>query len=310
MPALRDLALLGMALSLCACAPSLAAQDAGRSGGAPGEARSKPATPAQDAPAFETITRKLKDGVTLTADLWRASGAEPAGAPHPVLVAFHATRSSRGEYRTIAPEFVRRGFHVLAVDLRYGGPGELGNRKTKERTGTMNETWKSATALLGREPTAIEAYEDFPAILAWTRELFPNSKLGLVGSSYSASLVLVWAAEHPKTVDAVYAFSPGEWIDGWNVALRAKKLATPCFFTCGSGGPDTEQAKKLLAQLDTRPTVYLPADEGQNGLHGVGTLHMKFDADRTELWKRLDAALTWLRPLPSSTPSAPTPSPK
>lgn len=278
-----------------------AAADADRSAGerTPPAARPEP---------FETLHRKIDGGMTLTADLWRVPGDELKDAPRPLLVCFHATRSSRGEYSLIAPEFVARGFHVLAVDLRYGGAGEIGNRKTKERSGTMNETWKRAVDLLGREPTPIEAYGDFPAILAWARELFPKSKLGLVGSSYSASLVMVWAAEHPKTVDAIYAFSPGEWIDGWDVAIRAKSLSTPCFFTCGSGGPDTEQAKKLLAQLPTRPTVYLPADEGQNGLHGVGTLHMKFEASRIELWKRLDAALAWLAPVRTTTPN-PKPAP-
>ncbi|MFO1011822.1 MAG: alpha/beta fold hydrolase [Planctomycetota bacterium] len=320
MRALRILALAAAPAALCACAPSVATQPARAADDPPARAPSpspqtpaKPGTETPSAPtpaAPETLHRKLKDGVTLTADLWRANGTEPDGTPHPLLVCFHATRSSRGEYSLIAPEFVRRGFHVLAVDLRYGGEGEIGNRKTKERTGTRNETWSSALALLGREPTAVEAYGDFPAILAWARELYPKSKLGLVGSSYSASLVLVWGAEHPKSVDALYAFSPGEWIDGWSIAEKTKHLSVPCFFTCGSSGPDTEQAKKLLAKLETRPTVYLPADEGQDGLHGVGSLHMKFDAGRTELWKRLDAALTWLRPSPSSPPSAPTPSPK
>ncbi|MBI5363829.1 MAG: alpha/beta fold hydrolase [Planctomycetes bacterium] len=256
------------------------------------------------------MTRKLEGGVTMSADLYRAPGDEPKDAPRPVLVCFHATRSSRGEYSQIAPEFVARGFHVFAVDLRFGGPGEIGNRKTKERTGVMNATWKSAVELLGREPTPIEAYDDFPAILAWTRELRPMSKIGLVGSSYSASLVMVWAAEHPKTVDAVYAFSPGEWIDGWSVATKTKKLTVPCFVTCGSGDVDTQQAKKLLAKLEQAPMTYLPADEGQNGLHGVGTLHMRVDASRAEMWKRLDAALAWLRPVPAASTPEPRSSPR
>ena len=190
-----------------------------------------------------------------------------------------------GEHRTYCPAHETPGASEPSLDIREGKHGEaLVQCRSKQC--------------------------DFPAILAWARELYPKSKLGLVGSSYSASLVLVWGAEHPKSVDALYAFSPGEWIDGWSIAEKTKHLSVPCFFTCGSSGPDTEQAKKLLAKLETRPTVYLPADEGQDGLHGVGTLHMKFDAGRTELWHRLDAALTWLRPSPSSPPSAPTPSPK
>lgn len=247
-------------------------------------------------PAFETVTRRLPDGIAMTADLWRA--ARKDGARPPLLVCMHAANSSRGEYRSIAPELVARGFDVLAVDLRAGGAGEQGDRRTKQRSGTMNETWRAAMARTGREPTRVEAYADLPTVIAWAKELANGAaapSIGLVGSSYSASLALVYAAEHAKDVDAVFAFSPGEWIPGWDVASKVKALAVPCFVTCGSNDVDVEQMEKVVRGMERAPDVYSPKAEGRDGLHGAGTLHVRGEEDRAAVWKRFDAALERLR---------------
>jgi pimeloyl-ACP methyl ester carboxylesterase len=56
--------------------------------------------------------------------------------------------------------------------------------------------------------------------LAWARSSGNNGKVLLWGSSYSAALVLVLAAEHHDEVGGVLGFSPGE--------LRfAKTLSAP-----------------------------------------------------------------------------------
>ena len=85
------------------------------------------------------------------------------------------------------------GCHVAAVDLRHGGVGEQWDRIEKRRFGTPNETWRSAREHLGQPlPSRESSYVDMCAAVEWVRELFPGAPIGLVGSSFSATMVLVY----------------------------------------------------------------------------------------------------------------------
>lgn len=254
-----------------------------------------PQKPAE-APAkepFETITRKLPDGIVMTGDLYRASD----GASKPVLVCMHMTGSSRGEYRTIAPRMTTLGVNVLAVDLRCGGEGEVANRRTKARSGTMNETWKMATEQ--KKPTSyLDAYPDVVQATAWAHELFPASRVGLMGSSFSASLVLVCAAEHGDEVDAVLSYSPGEYMKPWSIADKVKKLDVPTYITCGNTGADSDQAKPIAAAIEKKERVhaYWPDDERLVGDHGSHALMLKGDNPSTQRqWSEFEKALEPLK---------------
>jgi dienelactone hydrolase len=254
-----------------------------------------PQKPAENAAkeTFETITHKLSDGIVMTGDLYRA----PDGATKPVLVCMHMTASSRGEYRPIAPRIVAMGVNVLAVDLRCGGEGEVANRRTKERTGTMNETWKMATEQ--KKPTAyLDAYPDVVQAVAWAHELFPSSRVGLMGSSYSASFALVFGAEHGDEVDAVLAYSPGEYMKPWSIADKVKKLDVPAFITCGNTDADVNQAKPVAAAIEKKERVHAfwPEDEHLIGDHGSHALMLKGDNPSTQRqWAELEKALEPLK---------------
>ena len=63
---------------------------------------------------YETIEIGTADESTVTADVYRA--AKPKGC----VALFHQSGSSRGEFRTIAPELLRLGYTALAVDVRWG----------------------------------------------------------------------------------------------------------------------------------------------------------------------------------------------
>jgi dienelactone hydrolase len=254
-------------------------------------------------PAFETMTRTLKDGIVMTGDLYRV-GAVQAGAPEkdpaarksaeskPILVCMHQTASSRGEYRKIAPMMVALGYNVLAVDLRCGGEGEVGNRKTGVRSGTMNETWKMAKEKLGHAPSYAEAYPDVGEAVAWAHELFPHSRLGLVGSSYSATLALVFGAEHGDQVDAVVAFSPGEYIQDWSIKDKIKKIDVPCYITCGNTAADLNQAQPLAQAIENKQRVifFSPEDEKVVGDHGAKTLLIGGDSQKRQ-WEMFERGL-------------------
>jgi|GEM_PF-166147 len=288
---------LHFALAILAVACSVGAQDE-TPAPRPGEPAVAPPAPA---PAFETITRTLADKVVMTADLFRVPTIDEKAPPKPVLVCFHMTRSSRGEYRTLAPQFVERGFNVLAVDLRSGGAGEKGDRRTGERSGTMNETWKSAKTVLGHDPVYVEAYPDIGAAVDWAHELFPESRIGIVGSSYSASFVLVYAAEHPTKVDAVVSMSPGEYmLPDFVIADKIRKLVVPTYITCGNTPADSNQAKPVAQAIQNRKRLitFWPEDHGVIGDHGSRTLNVKVEASQKKQWEMLDKALEPLKQPP------------
>ncbi len=247
----------------------------------PAEApREKPARPAA---AFETITQVLADKVVMTADLFRAAEKDA-----PVLVCMHMTRSSRGEWRELAPRIVEHGYHVLAVDLRCGGAGEKADRRTKERSGVMNETWQSAQAVVGHDPGYLEAYPDVAAAVAWARKLFPKSRVALVGSSYSATLALVYATEHPKAVDAVIALSPGDYLAEWSpVKERIAKLSVPAYITCGGRGVDEDHARPIADAITDRSRLitFWPEDEGFGGHHGTMTFTRTDERSAAKQWE-------------------------
>lgn len=270
----------------------------------------RPAAPpaaetAKTAP-FETITRKLPDDIVMTADLYKVAPGEN-GAPKPVLACFHMTGSSRGEYRKLAPQFMEMGFNVLAVDLRFGGEGEFADRRTKVRSGTMNETWKMAKEKLGRAPVSIEALPDIAEAVKWAHELFPRSRVGLIGSSFSASLVLVYAAEHPREVDAVVSLSPGEYFQGTSITERAKKISVPTYITCGNTVADSAGAKSIAAAVEAKSILrtYWPNDEGGFGDHGTRSLLIQEDPDRKRQWDKLALALEPLKKPIDAKPIAP-----
>jgi pimeloyl-ACP methyl ester carboxylesterase len=258
-----------------------------------------PAAPQAERAAqpFETIRRTLPDGIVMTADLYRAPLA-PDEAAKPVLVCMHMTGSSRGEYRTIAPKLVEMGLNVLAVDLRCGGAGEIADRRTKERSGTMNETWKMAMEKLGHPPSYVDAYPDVGEAVAWAHELFPDSRVGLLGSSFSASLALVYAAEHESELDVVIALSPGEYMPPWSIAQKVRKLEVPAYITCGNTAVEMDHAKPIAAAVKKRAQVqkFWPEDEKLIGDHGSRTLTLKSQPESlARQWKELAAAIAPLK---------------
>jgi len=221
------------------------------------------ATPAA---AVETFTFPSADGLAVTADLYRP--AQPAKA---ALVLFHMAGSSRGEYRDIAPRLVKLGYAVLAVDLRSGG--SFG--------GVANET----AAAAGADPGYRATIPDIEAAIAWARAHLGAGRIGILGSSYSASLVLVLAGTEPGIADAVMAFSPGEYFsDGTYVRGAAKGIRVPVFVSAARS--ETANWQPILAAVPgSDKTGFKPPVPGR---HGASAL----TADRTgAYWAALESFL-------------------
>ncbi len=116
----------------------------------------------------------------------------------PYILLFHQAGSSRGEYKEIAPRFMRMGFNCLAVDLRTGG----------EKNYVRNITAMNAR-LAGLQPGYYDALYDIRGAVSYV-ERKCKKPIILLGSMFSASLCLVEAVNNPR-VSAVIALSPGEY---------------------------------------------------------------------------------------------------
>ena len=225
----------------------------------------------------------------MSADFYPAAvekeGAEKPAATPIIAVCFHMAGSSRGEYRAIAPELVKLGCSVLAVDLRSGEGHFL----------VENQTAASAREKTGKDASYADAYPDIGQAILWARELAPKSKVVVIGSSYSASLVLVQAAREPRSVDMVLSFSPGEYIEGWSIAGEAKKITVPVYITCGKGEREKNQAQPIAEAIDAKlVTLFLPGDDVA-AAHGSRTLLVESEKDRALQWEKVKAMLARLK---------------
>lgn len=226
----------------------------------------------------DLVRIKSIDGVEITADLYRA---HPDTVPFIVL--FHQAGWSRGEYLETAPKLNALGYNCLAVDLRSG----------KSVNGIENFTFINANKAL-RETKYIDAYQDIVATIAHVKQFFAQGKLIILGSSYSSSLVLKYAGDHPKNVNAVVAFSPGEYF---------KPFGKPIDFIHSSAA-NIECAALILSARNEKNSwwdiyeainsdnkaFYLPETSGN---HGSRALWQKF-TDHKGYWEELIGFLSRL----------------
>ena len=215
--------------------------------------------------AAETLRLKASDGVEVTAEF-----NKPDGAFSTILVLYHMAGASRGEYKDIAKALNQMGYATLAVDQRSGG----------QFNGVRNET----AAKVGGRPGYTEAIPDIVVAAQWARKNSGARKVGVLGSSYSAGLVLVLAGQDSKFADAVMSFSPGEYYGGRNyVGKELGKIKVPVFLTAARG--EAGQWKPFEQKIKSPVTGFVPKGGGR---HGASSL---VSGDRDEYWSALRAFL-------------------
>jgi pimeloyl-ACP methyl ester carboxylesterase len=221
------------------------------------------------AAAEQVITFPSTDNLLLTADSYTPHTSNTT----PVIVLFHQAGSSRGEYDDIAPKLNTLGFNCLAVDLRSGEFSRGKDNETAIRA--------SKAGLAGRY---VDALPDVIAALQFARTRYPDSKVIAWGSSYSASLALKVAGDHPELADAVIAFSPGEYFSHlgqsktW-IRDAARNIRAPVFIT--SSKDEAESWQAIYEVIPSAEKVsFLPATPGR---HGARALWGKYD-DSTAYW--------------------------
>ncbi|MBV9103161.1 MAG: alpha/beta hydrolase [Candidatus Eremiobacteraeota bacterium] len=123
---------------------------------------------------------------------------------------------------------------------------------------------------LRRSEPYLAAERDLEAALEWAKKSYPSLAIIVWGSSYSASLVFVLAANHQGEVTKLLAFSPGEYFgDELHVADSAKRVTASIFVDSAADEKEIAEAKRLL---DASPATVRVQYRPRHGVHGSSTL--------------------------------------
>ena len=226
-------------------------------------------------PHAGTITFPAADGLTVTALLYWNGNSDA-----PMILLFHQAENSSAEYLDIAPKLTAQGYNCLAVDQRSGG----------SNAGIENRTYQAAKEK--NLPTGYtDAYPDLEAALTYAEQELQAKQIIVWGSSYSASLALILAAQHPDEISAVLAFSPGEYfkLDGKQVADYAKDITQPAFIT--STDWEVKAWQGIADQIKSEGSVFF-VPKGK-GWHGSASLDRDAPSPE-EYWTAVNAFLASL----------------
>jgi dienelactone hydrolase len=224
------------------------------------------------AEAQEKVSIRARDGLMVTADVYRADSSKQA----PWMVLAHMAGSSRGEYRDIALHLHRLGINSIALDQRSGG--SFG--------GVANETAaRAAQAGLGHQ--YLDALPDIEAGIEWAHNQTSGPVL-MMGSSYSASLALVLAASPKEPLRGVIALSPGEYLQNVSVAEVVPAINVPVLIV----SPKSEERfwRDIFDAIGTgRKQSFMPETAGR---HGASALIPAQNPSAEECWQAVEAFLT------------------
>ncbi|WP_282049918.1 alpha/beta hydrolase [Maribacter aquivivus] len=220
--------------------------------------------------AQKTIDFPSKDGLQITADYYETKGSET------FILLFHQAGWSRGEYKEIAPKLNALGYSCLAIDQRSGGAVNSVTNQTNQRAVAAE-----------KETKYLDAFQDIEATVAYVKKTYTPKKVIIWGSSYSSSLVLKYAGDHPDNIDAAMAFSPGEYFGKDDfIKNSAANIKIPTFITSAQNEQDNWAAINEAIPTTTKVS-YVPATKGN---HGSRALWEKFD-DNDGYWSAVKAFL-------------------
>jgi dienelactone hydrolase len=219
----------------------------------------------------EKIKFKSEDGLDVTANLFM-----PHSDTVPFLVLFHQANSSRGEFMEIAPRLNAMGYNCMSVDLRSGN----------EMNGVRNETKQEAIRAF-KETLYINSLPDVRAAIQFANDQYAKGKLIALGSSYSASLVLVAGAEMKGSLAGIISLSPGEYFRSTNqpgdyIRQAAQKVEIPVLVA--SARNEEPMWKEIFEALPHESRQkFLPSTTGN---HGARALWSRF-SDAESYWEAI-----------------------
>ena len=222
---------------------------------------------------FSQVTQFFytRDSVKVTYDEYFTSKKAP------VILLCHQANYSRGEYIEIAKKINKLGYNCLAIDQRSG----------KTCNNIQNETYLSAKAL-NKQTSYMDAEVDITEALNFFNAKY-QKKIILLGSSYSAGLILKIAKKDNSKIKALICFSPGEYFENYSLEEGLKDLST---FTFVYGATDELPAiEKCTSGLLNRKTFKPMFNPGQ---HGASVLWTNCPSS-TEFWMDFTNALQLLK---------------
>ena len=221
-------------------------------------------------------TVKATDGLNIVGYLY------PSSRPRAMVLLFHQAGSSKDEYDTIGPRLAADGYTALAIDQRAGGT-LFGDNSTVH--------------LLGGAQPYLDARKDLEGALKWAGD--KGLPVILWGSSYSAALVFLVAADHPGKLQGVLAFSPGEYL-GAPALVRhaAARVTVPVFVTSARNPAEIAAAKAIFDAVPAATKTRFVAPTA--GVHGSSTLIPDRNARGSEEnWQAVEAFLKRIVPPPA-----------
>lgn len=219
-------------------------------------------------PEFEQITFASADGLEVTADLYSTGDKS-----NPVILMFHQSASSRGEYRQIAPVLRKLGFNCLAVDLRWGKQDfwDKVSNETAARYGSdkVVDQYEDTDEFRRDEvwPRMWSSVLDMEASLNWMEKAGYTGETIVWGSSFSAMLQFKLAAEHSDQVDGLISFSPGEYNDTDTTMLNdwVTQVRIPSLVIAGSDTSEYIMTKEVVNSLANQRSRHHWVEQGRHG---------------------------------------------
>lgn len=246
--------------------------------------KGRPAFDPATAPPRE-VTTTSADGTRLYGDHYRTRGP---GAPMALL--FHlAGGDARGEYADIARRLVDEGYEVLAWDLRGGGDRFESENRTVARRAACGDCEGGGPS--DEDFGYCDAYPDLEAALEYARLHGSGGEVHVVGSSYTAALVVRLAAEHPDLVASAAAFSPASSRMGacavaqWQPEIDGPRLLVV--------RPESEmEIDSVAAQAARLRAAGVEVFVAPGAVHGASALNAaRSEGDVEATWSRLLAFL-------------------
>jgi pimeloyl-ACP methyl ester carboxylesterase len=197
------------------------------------------------------VTFSASDSLRITADLYFNN------YNYPFILLFHQNGYSRGEYAGIAEKLMNLDYNCLAVDLRSGGKVNYIKNETAARAQAGNMSCR-----------LIDSRKDILAAIEYTKK-YNDIPVILFGSSYSASLCIL-VGKNNKRVNAVIAFSPGEYFEPEiSVKNALKDFNKPLFVSSSEN-----EYSYILNMLDFAPDSILTIYRHKEGndYHGANVL--------------------------------------
>ena len=198
----------------------------------------------------EKVSFPSTDGLEITADKYVAD------EDYPYILLFHQAGSSRGEFRDIAEKLLKLRYNCLAVDLRSGDNANFVNNETASRAREE-----------GKPVSFLDARGDVVAAIDYASGLNASDVI-LLGSSYSASLVLLEGLKRPD-VQAIIAFSPGEYFGKELRMEDSLKTCTKPLFVAVTKREEPYVKQMLSAFPENDYTLFRPETRGVHGARAL-----------------------------------------